>query len=266
MQKLALLVLLLVAFAATSAHADVILYQTGFDTDTTDVPGTYAPFAFSPDGADVTAIVDSGIVRIARSSSGAGSTVPFALSELTLSSQDLLATSAFPSVFSVSVEIGGTPGNESWWGPDITFDDGIHNNIHYGFHPGWSINNFRVCKQTVECFDTSATSSLFPSLNVLYPVDITVTKLLDSYLFDIDLTDPGTSQVYSDSIVVPYEWDINTIGFARQGHGGGDVLFDNLTISTPVPEPSTALLLATGILGLAARRRAPRRGDRGSMS
>jgi len=33
----------LVLLAATSAHADQILYQTSFDTDTTDVPGTSAP-------------------------------------------------------------------------------------------------------------------------------------------------------------------------------------------------------------------------------
>ena len=249
-----LFVALLALVESTDAAASVILYQNSFDTDTTDIPGTYSPFAFNPDEADVSAAVESGVVRISRSLTGPTNSVPYALSELTLSSQDLLGTNAFPSVFSISTEIGGTPGNESWWGPMITFDDTIHSHIQYHFHPGWSGNNFRVCNEQAGCFDTSATSALFPTSNALFPVEITLTQLVGSYQFDIDLTDPGTSQIYSDTLIVPYEWDISTIGLVRQGHGGGDVMIDNLTISTPVPEPSTALLITLGLVGFAVRR------------
>ena len=44
-------------------------------------------------------------------------------------------------------------------------------------------------------------------------------------------------------------------GIGRWGPGGGDATFDNLTISTPIPEPTTALLLTLGLAGLGMRRR-----------
>ena len=41
------------------------------------------------------------------------------------------------------------------------------------------------------------------------------------------------------------------------GGGSGGIGIDDLRFGTPVPEPSTALLLAAGLVGLAARRRHP---------
>ena len=116
----------LVLLTTTPAHADVILYQTSFDTDTTDVPGTYAPFEFNAAGyaqdpgvtgsspTDSTAFSQGGVLHVHRVLTGGGSSVGFASPELTLSSQDLIGAEAFPSVSSVSFEMGGEPGNVSW--------------------------------------------------------------------------------------------------------------------------------------------------------
>jgi hypothetical protein len=90
----------------------------------------------------------------------------------------------------------------------------------------------------------------------LYPVELTVNDLTNgSYQLDLSVTDPNSSITYTDSKISIYPYAINTIGFVRSGSGSGDSIFDNLTISNPIPEPSTALLLGIGLVGMAARRR-----------
>ena len=82
--------------SAPPAVANVILYQTSFDTDTTDVPGTYSPLEFSAAGypgnpgvtsstpTDSASSVQGGVLHISRGLSGGGSSVPWAAPELTL--------------------------------------------------------------------------------------------------------------------------------------------------------------------------------------
>ena len=262
----------LVFLATTSAHADVILYQTSFDTDTTDVPGTYAPLDFNSAGyehdpainsstpTDSTAFVEAGVLHIRRGLTGGAASVPFTRPELTLSSQDLLGTSQFPSQFSISLEMGGTPGNASWWGTMIKMDDRTHADVVYGFHPGIGYSNFGINNVPVgDITWTTATDQFTAQFDTMYLMGISVTDLGDSYQFDLSVTDPDTGNIYLDSAAIAYPYPITTIGIGRWGPGGGDSIFDNLSVSTPVPEPSTGLLLATGLLGLGVnRRRAPR--------
>ncbi len=253
------------ALGSLSANATVILYQNTFDTDTTDIPGTYAPFEFNAAGyehdpdinvstpTDSTAFSEEGVLHVHRGLTGNGTSVPYARPELTLSSQDLLGTTTFPSVFSVSVEMGGTSGNASWWGSLIKFDAGIDLDISYGFHPGISYNNFNLCFGG--CNATTPSGHFTAVFDTLYPVEMTFTHLAGAYQVDLSVTDPATSTVYIDSKVITYPHYIKTIGIGRWGTGGGDAIFDNLTISTPIPEPNTALLLGFGLVGLTVRRK-----------
>jgi hypothetical protein len=254
--------------SAPPAVATVILYQTSFDTDTTDVPGTYAPLSFDAAGyehdyyygpsiaTDATSFTQDGVLHIARSSTS-HSSVGWARPELTLSSQDLIGHSAFPEIFTLSVEMGGTPGSPSWWGTMIKFDDREHPDIHYGFHPGIGYANFGLgINSSIDYTTTTAAANQFlAEFNTLYEMGVTVTDLDGSYRFDLSVTNPATSIEDTDSKVVPYAYPISTIGIGRWGPGGGDAIFDNLTISTPIPEPNTALLLGFGLVGLGVKRR-----------
>ena len=256
---------------AAPSHADQILYQTSFDTDTTDVPGTYSPISFDPVGysrpylvfnpatapTDAIAVVENGVAHIRRTGTGSGSSLGFAAPELTIRSTDIGAGSAFPDVFSLSFETGMTAGNENWFGTELRINDRIHDPILYGSYQGpcgscWSFSP----GSGLFTDPTTASGAFIAAPNVLYPIDMTVTKLVGAYQFDVSITNPDTSTTYTDSKVVNYAHELTALSFVRQGHGGGDVLFDNLTISSPIPEPTTALLLTLGLAGLGMRRRA----------
>jgi hypothetical protein len=238
-----------------------------FNEAATDVPGSYPPFSFDPRGlladpgidestpTDSFAEVDSGSARVARGIEGPSNSVPYARPELSIDSIQTFGLSAYPERFRIHVDLGGTPGNESWWGPGVTLGDGVHEDISLGFAPGTCAQNaFRFCISG-SC-EPPITPSRCWSTGVLYGISIDVLQLQGAVQVDTQIWDPVTSEVFSGSSSLSYPHPVSRISFHRQGHGGGDAVIDNVIVTLPEPELNWALVFSgTGLAGLGLARR-----------
>ena len=85
-------------------------------------------------------------------------------------------------------------------------------------------------------------------------MDWNATTMLATFMFDL-----GNDGTYDSALTFTTVGSDNgfTASNSRLFVGGGNgLIFDNISVSAPVPEPSAALLGAFGLLGLVRRRRA----------
>ena len=130
------------------------------------------------------------------------------------------------------------------------------------FHPGYSGGAFRM-----EGGFTTANQNMgfSPKMGVLHHMDVTTQMVGSTLLVDVTVTGLGTDDLLHtfNFSFLDTSPNLNTGQFGGRRSGGGnalsDAMFDNLQVQY-VPEPSSALLLSLGTLGVIALMRRRRSG------
>ena len=247
--------------ATVSSNAATIFSQDFSENNTVATYSNAAPNsgqfnAISSSGAGVTASIVSGVLTYARTGTNAGSfsrttnfaTTPTAISykfDFTLSGNSSPTTSA--AVFQIGDAFGTTNSAES-----------IANTYaRFGINIGATAGQFGIRDITNATSSAlfSGTQSVFWVVNntgasIGYTDPAAGSSTLANDTADLWL---GTTKVLNGVAVQTGTQSINDLKFVIDG-GIGTIGIDNIVISS-IPEPSSALLGAVGMLALLRRRR-----------
>jgi hypothetical protein len=242
-QRLWLAAILAVSTWAVSGPSTAqVLYQSSFDTPTSDLASTLSTYGLTTGGS-----VFDGYGGF--NTGGVGAT--------SVQSGQLLIV-AGPQA---SVDFGSFAGNLA-----INFDTtilgsggSINTGLRVGdynflFHPGYPGGAVRVEGPGLPLFNNINTGITFSTSPTLDHMSVAIDAT--SHMINIGITDGNGGGTYQTSFLdTSYVPGSTLLGLTTAG--SGTAMFDNLAVTAPVPEPETYLMLLAGLgpLALAIRRR-----------
>lgn len=231
------IVLAVSLWACASSTSAALLFEETFDTDVANTAAFNAQYpAFTTSGPDPVSVV-TGVATITNGT-GANNTT----------------TATIPGYFQeifVSADIGALSSNGSY---NVGFAIGANNVV---FHPGLAGGALRV--EGPGGFGNTNVG-FTPANGVLHQLEV---HQLPNGMYDITLTDGSNPLNVFNTSFTNLGSVGGPIGLRRSGPVGtspGQGLFDNFRVedTTVVPEPSTFLLAAFGLLGVGLFRRSRR--------